>query len=79
MVGEDIIRMSHEELKRVSLIRKALDGEITQREIAEILVLSNRQVRRIVRRVREVISPCRSRYEGFGTTLASEKPSIEES
>ena len=99
MAGKGIVMMSHEELKRLSVIRKALDGEITQREVAEILVLSERQVRRIARRVREegdegvihgsrgqsshraiekrikrkVISLCRSRYEGFGPTLASEK------
>ena len=99
MVGEDIIRMSHEELKRVSLIRKALDREITQGEVAEVLEVCERQVRRIVSRVRDegdegvihrsrgrpshraiengvkrkVISLCRSRYEGFGPTLASEK------
>jgi hypothetical protein len=99
MVGEDIIRMSHEELKRVSLIHKVLDREITQREVGEVLEVCERQVRRIVVRVREagdegvihrlrgrpshraikngvkrkVISLCRSRYEGFGPTLASEK------
>lgn len=99
MAGEGILMMSHEELKRINLIRKALDGEITQREVAEILEVCDRQVRRIVRRVREkgdegvihgsrgqlshraiekrvkrkVISLCRSRYEGFGPTLASEK------
>jgi transposase len=99
MAGKGILMMSHEELKRVSLIRKALDQEITQREVAEILVLSDRQVRRIARRVREegdegvihgsrgqrshraiekrvkrkVIRLCRSRYEGFGPTLAAEK------
>lgn len=99
MTGKGILMMSREELRRVSLIRKILDGEITQREVAEILTLSDRQVRRIVSRVRrdgdegvihglrgepshraiekrikgKVISLCRSRYEGFGPTLASEK------
>ena len=99
MAGRDIVAMSREELRRVSLIRKVLDGEISQREAAGILELSDRQVRRLVVRVREggdeglahrlrdrrshkaidervkrrVLRLCRTRYEGFGPTLASEK------
>ena len=99
MAGKGIVMMSHEELKRINLIRKALDREITQREVAEILEICDRQVRRIARRVREegdeevvhgsrgqpshtaienrikrkVITLCRSRYNGFGATLAAEK------
>jgi transposase len=53
MTGKGILMMSREELRRVSLIRKVLDGEIRQKEVAEILDLSDRQVRRIVSRVRE--------------------------
>jgi len=86
-------------LRRVGLIRKVLDGEITQRVAAGVLGVCERQVRRIVGRVREegdegvihglrggrshkaiadrvrrrVIGLCRTRYEGFGPTLASEK------
>ncbi len=99
MTGRDIVVMSREELRRVSLIRKVLDGGMTQREVAEVLGMSGRQVRRIVRRVREdgdegvihgsrgqpshgaieegvkrkALRLCRTRYEGFGPTLASEK------
>ena len=91
--------MSQKELRRVSLIRKVLDGGISQREVAGILELSERQVRRLVVRAREdgdeglvhrsrgershgaieegvkrkALRLCRTRYEGFGPTLASEK------
>jgi len=99
MTGRDIVIMSREELRRVSLMRKVLDGEISQRDVAELLGLCDRQVRRIVVRVREegddgvihrsrgeqshgaieagvkrkAVRLCRTRYEGFGPTLASEK------
>lgn len=99
MAGRDIVMMSREELRRVSLIRKVLDGEMTQRAVVGVLGVCERQVRRIVGRVREegdegvihrlrgrrshkavadrvrrrVIGLCRTRYEGFGPTLASEK------
>lgn len=99
MTGRDIVVMSREELRRVSLIRKVLDGEVLQREVVEILGLCERQVRRLVGRVREegdegvihrlrgrrshkavdervkrkALRLCRTRYEGFGPTLASEK------
>jgi transposase len=99
MTGRDIVVMSREELRRVSLLRKVLDGEMSQREAAGILELGERQVRRLVVRVRvegdeglihrsrgershgaieegvkrKVLRLCRTRYEGFGPTLASEK------
>ena len=86
-------------MRRVGLIRKVLDGEITQRVAAGLLDMCERQVRRMVGRVRavgdegvihglrgrrshkaidgglrrRVIRLCRTRYEGFGPTLASEK------
>ena len=41
------------ELKRLQIIRKVLDQQINQQEAAEVLRLSDRQVRRIVKRVRE--------------------------
>ena len=49
---EDIISMRQEELKRVHLIKKALEKEITQEAAAELLGLSGRQVRRIIKVVR---------------------------
>jgi len=50
---EDILTMSQKELKRLHIIRKAIEKRIKQREAAEVLGLSQRQVRRIVRRIRE--------------------------
>ena len=51
---EDILTMSQRELKRLHVIRKAIDKGITQAEAAKILGISQRQVRRVVRRVREL-------------------------
>ena len=50
---EDILTMSQKELKRLYVIRKAIDKRLKQREAAEILELSQRQIRRLVKRVRE--------------------------
>lgn len=50
---EDILTMSQKELKRLHVIRKAIDKCLKQREAAELLKLSQRQVRRLVKRVRE--------------------------
>ena len=44
--------MSQEDLKRLHLIRKAIDRIITQQEAAEIIGVGLRQAQRIVRRVR---------------------------
>lgn len=52
MAGEDIIAMSQAELKRLHVIRKAIDRIITQLEAAEIIGVGLRQAQRIVRRVR---------------------------
>lgn len=49
----DIIMIKAEELKRYQLIGKVFDKSINQQEAAELLGISDRQVRRIVRRVRE--------------------------
>ena len=53
MAGKDIFEMSQRELRRQHVIHKALEGSIKQTEAAEILLLSDRQIRRIIRRVRE--------------------------
>ena len=53
MAGEDIIIMARQgELKRLGVIRKVLEGIIKQVEAAEILSLSERQIRRVVKRIR---------------------------
>jgi len=52
MAGKDIIAMTQGELKRLHVIRKAIDKAITQVEAAGIIGLCLRQVQRIVRAVR---------------------------
>jgi hypothetical protein len=53
MAGRDIIIMRQKELKRLHVIHKIMEGELTQVEAAEILTLSERQIGRIVKRIRE--------------------------
>lgn len=53
MKTPDIIRMSIREAKRLSIIDQVSRGQIRQRKGARLLGLSTRQVRRLVRRVRE--------------------------
>ena len=50
---EEIITMSQRDLNRIQVISKVKEKEVRQRQAAEILGLSERQIRRIVRRVRE--------------------------
>jgi len=50
---KDVLMMSRKEIKRYQVIRKVLDKQIKQKEVAEYFELSPRQVRRIVKRVRE--------------------------
>lgn len=49
---KDIFMMSKREIKRCQVIGKVLDKEINQQEAAEYFGISDRQVRRIVKRVR---------------------------
>jgi len=52
MAGEDMIMAHPGEIRRLHVIRKVLEGVIKQVEAAEILSLSGRQIRRIVKRIR---------------------------
>jgi hypothetical protein len=52
MAREDMIMARQGELKRLHVIEKVLEGIIKQVEAAEILSLSGRQIRRIVKRIR---------------------------
>lgn len=52
MARKDIIMLSQKELKRLHIIQKVLEGVIKQAEAAEMLVLSDRQIRRLIKRVR---------------------------
>jgi transposase len=50
----DIVVMRQNELKRLELVKKAIDKQITQVEVSKFLGISYRQVKRIVKRVREL-------------------------
>ncbi len=50
---KDVLMMSCKEIKRYQVIRKVLDKQIKQKEVAEYFGISPRQVRRIVKRVKE--------------------------
>ncbi len=52
MAGKDIIILNQRELRRLHVIHKALDETLKQAEAAEILSLSDRQIRRIIKKVR---------------------------
>ena len=53
MAGGDIIMLRQRELKRLHVIHKVLEGSVTQREAADLISLTERQIRRIVKRIRE--------------------------
>lgn len=53
MSRKDIIMIRQKELKRLQVIHRVLKAEITQAEASEILSLSERQIRRIVSRIRQ--------------------------
>jgi len=53
MAERDMVVMSLGELKRLKLIQSAIDRQISQKQVSGILRLSERQIRRLVRAVRE--------------------------
>ncbi len=53
MVGEDRVIMSVKELRRVHVIRHALEQKMTQVKAGALLGLSTRQVRRLIKRVEQ--------------------------
>lgn len=52
MAQEDMIMMNRKELKRLHIVRKILEGVVSQKDASQMLSLTDRQVRRIVKRVR---------------------------
>lgn len=48
---EDIIRMSSREVKRFKIIQKVLEKQLRQVKAGELLGLSERQIRRMAKRV----------------------------
>lgn len=66
MAQEDIITMNLKELKKLKAVREVIRKHITQKIAAEILDLSQRQIRRLVKRVRlegdkGIVHRCRGR------------------
>jgi transposase len=53
MAGEGIIMATQEELRRLHVIEKVLEGGLKQVEASEILSLSSRHIRRVVKRVKQ--------------------------
>ena len=53
MSSKDILKMRKKELHRYHIIHKILDKAITQKEASRITGLSERHIRRVVKRVRE--------------------------
>lgn len=52
MVGEDTVTMSAKELRRVHVMREVREKRITQREAGAMLQLTDRQIRRLLTRVK---------------------------
>lgn len=53
MAGKDIFMVRQKELRRLHVIHRVIEGELTQADAARTLSLSERQIRRIVKRIRE--------------------------
>lgn len=77
MVREDTVTMSSKELRRVHVIRKVQDQQLTQGEAARLLGLTDRQIRRLMRRV-EQEGDRGLVHLGPGETVEPEDPREEE-
>jgi transposase len=53
MAGKDIVMLRQRDLKRLHVVHKVREGTLTQAEAAKMVELSERQIRRIVARIRE--------------------------
>ena len=53
MDRKDVIIMRPEELRRVSIVKQAIGGLIIQKKAAELIGVTEREVRRLVKKVRE--------------------------
>ncbi len=53
MAGKDMITMSQKELRRLHFVKNAAEKRIKQRDAAKAVGVSDRQMRRMVKRVRE--------------------------
>ena len=53
MVGEDRVLMSGKELRRVHVLHQVREKRITQKEAGRLVALTDRQIRRLLRRVEQ--------------------------
>ena len=53
MAEKDMITMSRQEAKRLHIIHQAMEQKITQTEAATLIDLSDRQIRRMIKRIRK--------------------------
>ncbi len=53
MAEKDMITMSRQEAKRLHIIHQAIEQKITQAEAATLIDLSDRQIRRMIKRIRK--------------------------
>ncbi len=53
MIGRDMIVMSLREVKRLKAVQSAMDRQITQKTAASLVGLSERQIGRLVRAIKE--------------------------
>jgi transposase len=75
MAGKDIIMVRQKELKRLHVIHKVIEGSLTGGEAFLLISVSERQARRIVKRIREEGDQgivYRSRGKPSNRTLPSE-------
>jgi transposase len=78
MAERDMIVMSLGEVRRLKLIQSAIDRQISQKRVSSILSLSDRQVRRLVKAVREegdkgIINRSRGRPSNRGLSAATKE------
>ena len=53
MIGEDRVMMSVKALRRVHVIRQAMEKKLTQRQAGALVGLTARHVRRLIERVQQ--------------------------
>jgi len=52
MAEKDILMLRQKDLRRLHVVHKVLEEGMTQREAAQLISLSERQIRRLVERIR---------------------------
>ncbi|MDZ7836757.1 MAG: helix-turn-helix domain-containing protein [Actinomycetota bacterium] len=53
MKSQDIIMINSKEIKKLHIVKMHIEGKIKQKEAAEILSLTTRQVRRIAAKIKQ--------------------------